>query len=147
MSTHSTSATADIRDQQRFNPETAAVVAANRWLRVAVVYFAVAVGIGVFMGATHDHRLMPVHAHLNLLGWVSLALIGFCYRAFPAAATSRLAKTQFWLHNLALPPMMVALGYFMLTGNQGVEPVMATTSILVMASVLMFTWNVLRQPD
>ncbi|MFZ5722531.1 MAG: cytochrome-c oxidase [Pseudomonadota bacterium] len=137
----------DLRDEQRFNPEGSAHAFANRWLRIAVVYFVVAVMIGVFMAATHDHRLTPVHTHLNLLGWVSLALIGFIYRAFPQAATSRLAKTQFWLHNLALPPMMLALGGLMLTGNTALEPLLAICSIAVLVSVVIFAFNVLRQRD
>lgn len=46
------------------------------WLRLAAVYFAVGVILGVLMGASGDHSLFPLHAHINLLGWVSMALIG-----------------------------------------------------------------------
>src|SRR3954467_1788099 len=34
---------------------------------------------GSFMGSTHDHSLMPAHAHLGLLGWATLALMGTFY--------------------------------------------------------------------
>lgn len=137
----------DMYDEKRLNPENSAIAAANRWLRVAIVYFVIAVAMGVFMSASEDHRLLPVHAHLNLLGWVSMALIGFIYRAFPGAATTRLAKTQFWLHNIALPPLMVGLSLFMLTGNTAVVPVLASMSIAILVSVILFAWNVLRQPN
>jgi cbb3-type cytochrome oxidase subunit 1 len=41
--------------------------------------------MGIVMGAAHDFQFTPVHAHLNLLGWVSLALFGLIYKAYPAS--------------------------------------------------------------
>jgi hypothetical protein len=54
----------------------------------------VGVVLGVVMGATHDFQLSPVHAHVNLVGWASLALFGLTYRAYPAMGQSRLAKVH-----------------------------------------------------
>lgn len=68
------------------------------FLRLAVPYFALGVLLGNIMGASHDLTLTPVHALLNLLGWASLFLFGLWYRVMPAAATTRLAKAQFWQH-------------------------------------------------
>ena len=115
---------------------------ARRWIFAAIAYFLIAVCLGVFMGASHDHSLMSVHAHLNLLGWVSLTLIGVIYHLFPKAGESRLAPVQFWLHNVALPPMMLALA-FLLKGSTGAEPVIGITSILILVSVFLFAGNVL----
>jgi cbb3-type cytochrome oxidase subunit 1 len=42
---------------------------------------------------------VPVHAHVLLLGWASLALAGVVYHLYPAAAGTRLARWHFWLHN------------------------------------------------
>ena len=53
------------------------------WLRLAVVYLVIGVGLGIAMGMSGNHTQFPTHAHLNLLGWVSLALIGLTYRQFP----------------------------------------------------------------
>jgi len=41
---------------------------ARAWFRLAAAYFAVGVMLGVAMGASGDHSLFPVHAHINLLG-------------------------------------------------------------------------------
>ncbi|MBU8539020.1 hypothetical protein [Falsiroseomonas tokyonensis] len=43
----------------------------------------VGVCLGIWMGIAHDFQLAPVHAHLNLLGWASLALMGLVFRAWP----------------------------------------------------------------
>ena len=37
---------------------------------------------------------MPAHAHLNLLGWVSLFLFGVFYQLHPAIDCSRAALVQ-----------------------------------------------------
>ncbi|MCM2472080.1 hypothetical protein HGO38_01135 [Rhizobium sp. CG5] len=63
-------------------------------LATAVAYALAAMALGIFMAATHDHVLSPAHAHLNLVGWVSVALYGLFYHAVPSASVTRLAKTQ-----------------------------------------------------
>jgi cbb3-type cytochrome oxidase subunit 3 len=108
---------------------------------MALAYFVIAVGMGVFMGATHDHRLMSVHAHLNLLGWVTMTLIAIIYHFFPAQARSRVAKAQFWLHQIGLPGMMVTLG-LRIYGNEAAGNYIGMFSLLTMASVLLFAGNI-----
>src|SRR5689334_11480576 len=51
-------------------------------------------GFGIFMGVTQDFMLAPAHAHLNLLGFVTMFLSALYYRAFPEAAAMRLAFYQ-----------------------------------------------------
>ena len=114
----------------------------RRWIYVAIVYFCLAVGLGVFMGLSGDHRLMAVHAHMNLLGWVTLTLVGVIYHYFPKAAASRLASVQFWLHNLFLPVMMGALALVIL-GMPQAGPVLGSSAVVMLLAVLLFAGNVL----
>src|SRR3546814_15168272 len=51
-------------------------IRSNIWLRIAVAYFAIAVGLGIAMGATKNFTLMPVPGTLDYLGWLSTSLIG-----------------------------------------------------------------------
>ena len=81
----------------------------TRFLRIAAVYFVVAIALGLYMGITEKFTQVPVHAHLNLLGWVSMALFGLIYSAFPAAGQTKLATWHFWIHNLTLPVFMALL--------------------------------------
>jgi hypothetical protein len=92
------------------------------WIKAAVVYLVMGVGLGIYMGASGDHVMVPVHAHFNLLGWASLALVGLIYHQFPAAGSSRLATVQFWLHNVGLLAAM-ALLISALRGNTGLDTV------------------------
>ncbi|GAA5175493.1 hypothetical protein GCM10025771_07780 [Niveibacterium umoris] len=115
----------------------------QRWILLSLVYFVLAVGLGVGMAATHDFRLRPVHAHLNLLGWVSLALTGWVYSQFPQAAGTRAASAHFWLYNLSLPVMMAGLAALTL-GMAAIEPLVAVSSVVMFAAILTFAINVFR---
>jgi hypothetical protein len=112
------------------------------WLRIAVVYFVVAVILGVVMGASGDHTLFPVHAHLNLLGWVSAAIIGLLYNQYPQMAANKLAQIQFWLYNITLPVLMITLAS-LLKGNFAIEPVVGICSVVLGIAVVLFAINVL----
>ena len=67
------------------------------FLSAAAGCLVVGVTMGIVMGIAHDFQLAPVHAHINLLGWTSLALMGLTFRAWPDLATGRLAVAQFVL--------------------------------------------------
>lgn len=107
------------------------------WVRLAVLYLIAGVGLGLFMAGSHDHSMFPVHAHLNLLGWVSMALFGCFYRLWPEAAGSRLAKVHFWVYVPSHFIQMVLLAA-LFRGNAGVEPALAVVSTLVGAAIVCF---------
>ena len=79
------------------------------WFRLAALYFAIGVMLGVTMGASGDHSLFAVHAHINLLGWVSMALFGVIGALHPSMTEGRAAAVQFWTYNLGVPVMLGAL--------------------------------------
>ncbi len=114
---------------------------ATLWLKLAILYLIAGVGLGIAMGASENFTLRPVHAHLNLLGWTTLALAGLIYTVFPKAGESRLARIHFWLHNIALQVMMGSLTMLLL-GNTGVVPFLAGSEIVAAAGVLVFAWNI-----
>lgn len=112
----------------------------NRFLRLAVIYIVIGVTLGNVMGATMNFALAPVHAHINLLGWVSMALFGLFYRSVPAAAETGLAKFHFWLHNIAVPIQMGLLT-MVLTGDEAMHPPLGIASIAVGIGFLLFAIN------
>ena len=112
------------------------------WFRIAVIYFVLAVGLGVLMGARGDFSLVSVHAHMNLLGWEALALMGLIYHFVPGLGANKVARTHFWLHNIGLPVMMLAL-VMKEQGNPAAEPILGVASTVVGAAVLLFALNVL----
>lgn len=116
---------------------------ALNWIKMAAIYLALGVGLGLHMGKSHDFTLASVHAHINLLGWATMALMGVLHHLFAKQLVNKLATAQFWLHQLATPVMLVSLGAFKL-GNTALEPVVGISSMVVGVSVLVFAYNVLR---
>lgn len=110
-------------------------------LRIATVYFVLGVSLGVVMGISQNFVQHPTHAHLNLLGWASLALIALVYRAWPEIARGPLPIAHFWLHNLGLPVAMVAL-FAELRGHPAMAPVLATSAVVIALGILCFVINV-----
>lgn len=114
---------------------------ATTWLKLSVVYLIAGVALGIAMGVTEDFTLKPVHAHLNLLGFATIALSGLIYSVYPEAARSRLAVAHFWLHNSALPAMMGSLAWFLM-GHPEIVPVLGVAEIVAAAGVIAFASNV-----
>jgi len=48
------------------------------WLKLSVVYLIIGIGMGIAMGASQNFTLRPVHAHVNLIGWTTMALASGC---------------------------------------------------------------------
>ena len=108
----------------------------------AVLYALVGMGLGMFMGASGDHSLSPVHAHINLLGWATLALMGSFYGLAGDRAPIRLAWTNFVVSNLgnliSLPLLAI-----LLKGDQSVIPIMVAGEILLVLGMVLLGVSVL----
>jgi cbb3-type cytochrome oxidase subunit 1 len=116
----------------------------ERLIKIAVVYLVLGACMGMYMGISQDFSLIPVHAHVLLLGWLTLAMAGVLYRAYPAAAGTRLAAAHFWLHNLGLPVFMAALA-LMVTGKAALEPVIAAGASAVLLGLVCLAINLWRR--
>lgn len=81
------------------------------FLLLAAICLVLGVSMGVFMGVTHDFTLAPVHAHMNLLGWASLALFGLAYRSYPQLGASWTATLHLALcgPSAVLMPLGIAM--------------------------------------
>ncbi|WP_240035099.1 cytochrome-c oxidase [Neobacillus notoginsengisoli] len=113
------------------------------FLKIASLYFLLGVGMGVGMEIAGDHRLMGAHAHINLVGWVSLALSGLVYVLFPKAGETLLAKLHFWLYNISLPLFMLGLVYLLL-GNDSLMILLQIFPNILVLSVLLFVINIFK---
>lgn len=114
------------------------------FLMLASVCLVVGIGLGIFMGVNEDFQLVAVHTHVNLLGWVSLALFGVIYRLYPELGTTRLAAIHFWL---AAPGALVfPVGLYLVQVHQ-IEAVVAVSSLFWLAGALVFlalVWTQLK---
>jgi FtsH-binding integral membrane protein len=98
---------------------------------------------GLQMAITDDHSAFPVHAHLNLLGFVVLFLFGIFYRLNPTVESNRLAIPQVWIWIASTVVMAIGVG-LVHTGHPAGDPVAAIGSFGIFADAILFTWLVFQ---
>ena len=114
------------------------------FIGVGTVFALVGMGFGVYMSIVQDFALAPAHAHNNLLGWVTMALYGFYYKAVPRAAVTRLAVAHFWIAFVGALTFGPGVALAILGKT---EAVISVSSILVIIGMLIFAWTVWSNKD
>ena len=109
---------------------------------VAPIYVLIGMCFGIFMGATENFTLAPAHAHLNLIGWVTMALYGTFY-ALCREASKKLAWTVFWLNNAGIAIMFPSLAMVLSFGDGSPFLIpLILGEFLVLGGMLCFAFSV-----
>lgn len=103
----------------------------------AICFLVAGILIGLKMAISQDFAAVGAHAHINLLGWVTMSIFGTYHALNPSGASTKLARIQAYIYVLGVLVMAPAL-YLFLTGTPAAEPVVAIASIAVFVGVLMF---------
>ena len=111
--------------------------------QVAVLFVLIGMAWGIQMAISQNHAAMPAHAHLNLLGWVSLFLMGIYYRLHPALDGARSAFVQVWTWILGTVVLTAGVG-MLHSGVESGEPLAAVGSFIALFGMLLFGWQVVR---
>lgn len=111
------------------------------FLLLATVLLVCGAVLGIVMGAQQNFQLTPVHAHLNLAGWASLALFGLTYRSYPTLAATRLARFHFIVSGTASVLLPIGIGLAVLRAQPGLA---IFAAILWLLGVLMFLAQLVR---
>jgi len=119
--------------------------------RVSAAFFAIGVlfliaGMiwGMIMGNSENFILAPAHAHLNLLGWVTMAIYGTFYALTRDTLRPKLAWTNFVLAVLGVLVMIPSLALY-LSGNPQYGAGIAVGSVLCFLALLVFGISVARE--
>lgn len=125
----------------------------SRCITAALVYFALGAGIGVVMVFWPEWPavLRTVHTHINLSGWLTMAVYAAGYGVVPRLVgeplySPRLGNVQFWLANASLVAVSLfwilvsfpepgTLTYALLYSG------VAISAVLLAASAVLFVFN------
>ncbi|WP_262299218.1 hypothetical protein [Microvirga sesbaniae] len=119
------------------------MTASSLSFKLAVLFVIAGMAMGIGMAASQDHSIMPAHAHLNLLGWVSLFLFGIYYERRPSLDRSRLAMIQVVIWSIGTIVLTVAVAALHL-GYTAFDPVAALASLIILAAMVLFAYFVFR---
>ena len=118
--------------------------------RVAAAFFALGVVfaiagmcLGEYMGANNNFLYAPVHAHINLIGWVTLALCGTFYTLTRDTYSPRLAWITFGLIATGVLVMIPTLSMLLKTGDSATwGPLAGVAGGIVLLGMLTFAISV-----
>jgi putative solute:sodium symporter small subunit len=95
--------------------------------------------LGIYMAATRNHGHLVTHAHIMLVGFVVSFIYGLCHKLWLNNSESRLAKIQFYIHQVGAATLFV--GLFLLYGKfidiDTIDPILAVSSVIVLTGVIL----------
>lgn len=90
------------------------------------------------MGITEHFSFTAVHAHTNLLGWVSMTLIAVLYKLFPAMEESKLAPVHFWVYQIGFPCFVCGLAAMAMNAPRGLAvPLVAAGGTVTLIGIIL----------
>jgi len=121
------------------------------YLRMSIVFFVAGAVMGLIMilDPSKQGHYVTSHAHLNLLGFMSMMIYGVGYHILPKFSgkhiySSRTMHVQFWLANAGL--IGLAAGWpLRAAGSASVAaPLLVISAVLTLVSVVLFAVNILK---
>lgn len=92
---------------------------AIRFTGISIIYLLIGCPLGILFLLRPDYifYLRPVHAHINLIGFVSIMIFGVSYHMFPRFAGKplynvQMGRIQFWFANIGLIGMVLIWCFF-----------------------------------
>jgi hypothetical protein len=132
------------RELPRDYPGAARAGLTRRAVRISEFCFLVAglaalagMVLGIVMGIRQDFTLSPAHAHLNLLGWVTMALYGLYHRSIGRVG-GWLGWTQVLAGAIGAALMSAGLGLYLQTGDHAIVPVVVVGSLMAFFGMGLF---------
>ncbi len=103
--------------------------------------------IGIWMGVSGDHTLGPAHAHLNVVGWLSMAVFGAYHRG-TGRTESRLDRIQVGTMAIGVPAFVGGLAIYMTTTRKAaadfIFPVGLVGTFLCLGAMILFVIIAMR---
>jgi len=97
---------------------------------------------GMLMAKSEDFTMAPAHAHLNLLGWATPAVMGSFYALVGDRASNRLGWLNYILSTGGVIAIIPALA-MLLKGDKAATPIVAAGAGIVFLGMVVFLIDVL----
>ena len=118
--------------------------------RISLAFFTIAalcgltgMGWGMYMGKTGHFEMAPAHAHLNLLGWVTLSLMGGFYALAGGPPSKGLAWANFVFSAVGAIVTIPMLAYLLAGHEQQMGPLMPLAEGPVVLGMLCFFGSII----
>jgi len=110
----------------------------SKWLiRISAVYAVIGALIGSDLAGRQDYTMVPGHAHILVVGWLTLFAYGMFYYVFKEVSMKRTAKLQAWTSLIGggLMPLSMLI-YYKSENTLTLITFISSASILLLAIIL-----------
>lgn len=121
------------------------------YLRMSLVYFVVGafIGFAMLLWPGESGYYIPLHVHLNLLGFMSMMIYGVGYHILPKFSgkyiySPRIMNIQFWMSNAGLIGMSASWPFVIRGDGAFFDSALIVSSLLSMISVVLFAFNIMK---
>jgi hypothetical protein len=115
----------------------------GKFIKVAVIFALIGMALGIKMAISGEHNQVQSHAHINLLGWVTMMLYGLYYKSHAEAGQSKLALAHFGLSTFGAVVINIAV-YLLYAGVAEADPIAGIGSIAVILGMAAFATIVFK---
>ena len=106
------------------------------WARTALVWFAIVVSLGLYMGITQRFQFAPAHAHIGVLGWLSSGVYAFFHAIARDGRPGGMGAKLHWAaHTLGVAAMTGGLFGGLGLGSEAAMAIVPIGAILIVLSV------------
>ena len=115
-----------------------------------LIYLLIGITMGVLFFLVPETRVLrSVHAHLNLVGFVTFLIFGIAYHILPRFRgrplySEALAWWQFWLANIGLVGLLIFMSMSAYQLLDNLRYLQAAFGALLALSIYLFVYNMLR---
>ncbi len=121
------------------------------YLRMSLIYFVagVLVGFAMLLWPAESGYFIPVHTHLNLLGFMSMMIYGVGYHILPKFSgklmySPKIMKVQFWLANAGLIGMAASWPFSAMEESPLFGTILIFSAFLTLLSAILFAFNMMK---
>lgn len=117
------------------------------FIKSAMVYLVLATLLGLHMAASGPmYPYLPMHVHLNLLGWMSMMIFGVAYHILPRFSgrplwSDTLSLWHLWLANIGLVGMSAG---WVAVGLAKGQTLLTVFSVVQGISIFLFVINMFK---
>lgn len=90
-------------------------------IRMSAIYGAIGAILGSHMAATSGYLFRPIHAHILVVGWLSLFAFAMYYRVFTIPKKSILATVHVWSAVLGSLGLTIGMWLYNVKPMEGLE--------------------------
>ncbi len=126
----------------------------GRFVKIGLIFLVLGILLGVVMHHQHTRALVPLHAHITLVGGFLMIIFGLIYRVFPATAKSKLAEWHFWMFafsSLSLSAFasleMSRSRTFDDANEHGASMMVAILGLIFLTSLILFVINIFKNGE